>query len=88
VLEEVFGLAGWIEEPLETRWIQEIHGTWGLRRHNRAHPKRSCERQLEKDEPRAEIAKDATGRRDTVERCLACEADRSETWFQVLGSKF
>ena len=47
VLEEAFGLAGWIEEPLETRWIQEIHGTWGLRRHNRAHPKRSCEWQLE-----------------------------------------
>ena len=65
MLEEEFGLVDWIEEALETRWIQEIHGACGLRRHNRAHPKRSCEWQLEKDEPRAEDAKDATERLDT-----------------------
>ena len=36
VLEEAFGLAGWIEEPLEIRCIQEIHDTCGIRCHKQS----------------------------------------------------
>ena len=70
-LEEAFGLAGWIEEPLEIRWIQEIHDTCGIRCHKQS-PSRAQLRVAigvfgrhaveKRDEPRAEGAKDETGK--------------------------
>ena len=69
MLAEAFGLAGWIEEPLEIRWIQEIHDTCGIRWHKQS-PSRAQLRVTigvfgrhavgNGDEPRAEDAKDAT----------------------------